>query len=40
MKLNGSKFKEISMIQEKLWEALAEFQIMHFMKCFKWWQNP
>jgi hypothetical protein len=27
------------MIEAKSWDALAEFQKMHFTKRFKWWHD-
>ena len=37
--LKKRKFNDITMIQAKLQYALADFQTVHFMKCFKQWHS-
>jgi len=37
MALKRRRINEITMIAAKSWDALGEFQAMHFTKWFKWW---
>ena len=39
MRLKEGEFNDITMIQTKLWDALAEFPKKHLRKCFEWWHD-
>jgi hypothetical protein len=33
------RFNSVNMIQAKSWDALTEYEMVHFTKCFQQWQN-
>jgi hypothetical protein len=39
MAFKGRRFNDITMIQAKLWDALADFQTVHIMKTSEWWHD-
>jgi hypothetical protein len=39
MTLKGRRLNNTNKVQAKLWDALAEFQRLHFTQCFEQWHD-